>query len=258
MEVKMEDVVLLEWSFTPKDYFEDAIRIVRDDYEMIIKDGVVEARINPEIYDSEHKMRDALHQSLNDRFLGVQLLTHKPYKLSKASMCRIHPDGRRDVTVFPDSCVMKTTAGNVDLVVKDKDGNVISDSRRDRIEKKKELAELTELYSSDTVAASLLASYKAAVNDPENELVHLYEIRDALSKLFKGEKPARDALALSTSDWSRLGQLANSEPLKQGRHRGKSAGELRDATESELSEARNIASNFVESYLVYLDVNKKK
>jgi hypothetical protein len=259
MESKvMEDVVLLEWTFTPKDYFEDEIRIARDDYQMVIRNGVVEARINPEIYDSEHKMRDALHTSLNDRFLGVQLLTHKPYTLSKASMARIHPDGKRDVTVFPESCVMTMTAGNVDLVVKDKDGNVISDTRRDRIEKKKELAELAELYSSDTVASSLLSSYKSAVNDPENELVHLYEIRDALSKLFKGETPARNALGLSASDWSRLGQLANSEPLKQGRHRGKSAGELRDATENEISEARSIARNFVESYLVYLDANQKQ
>ena len=75
----MEDLVLLEWSFTPKDFFEDEIQIVRDDYGMIIKDGKVEARISPQIYDKEHKMRDSLHQSLNARFLGVQLLTHKPY-----------------------------------------------------------------------------------------------------------------------------------------------------------------------------------
>ncbi len=35
----MEDLVLLEWNFTPKDFFEDEIQIVRDDYVMIIKDG---------------------------------------------------------------------------------------------------------------------------------------------------------------------------------------------------------------------------
>jgi len=148
---------------------------------------------------------------------------------------------------------MTITSGNVDLIVKDKNGSIISDSRRDRIEKKKELAELAEAYSSNPVAESLLSSYKAAVNDPDNELVHLYEIRDALSKLFSGEKQARNALRLKASEWSRLGQLANSEPLKQGRHRGKSAGELRDASEEELTEARKIARSFVESYLVYLD-----
>jgi hypothetical protein len=34
MELELvEDIVLLEWSFTPKDYFEDEIRIEREDYE---------------------------------------------------------------------------------------------------------------------------------------------------------------------------------------------------------------------------------
>lgn len=103
---------------------------------------------------------------------------------------------------------------------------------------------------------SICPTYPAAVKYPENELVHLYEIRDTLSKLFNGKKPACKALCLSASHWSRLGKLANDEPLKQGRHRGKSAGELRDASESELLEARNIACNFIESYLLYLDANK--
>jgi hypothetical protein len=63
-------------------------------------------------------------------------------------------------------------------------------------------------------------------------------------------------MGLNATDWSRLGRLANSEPLKQGRHRGKSAGGLRDASESELVEARNIARSFVEAYLMYLDKNR--
>ncbi len=173
-------------------------------------------------------------------------------------MCRIHPDGRKDVTVFADPCVMKMMSGNVDLVQKDKDGNIIIDSRRDRIEKKRELAQLARLYSSNIVAASLLASYQAAVNDPENELVHLYEIRDALSKLFKGEVPARKALGLGVSEWRRLGQLANDEPLKQGRHRGKSAGELRDATESEPAEARIIALLLLKlTWFIWMETNNK-
>ncbi|MCK5237112.1 MAG: hypothetical protein KAR06_09010 [Deltaproteobacteria bacterium] len=249
----MEDIVTLKWNFTPKDYFEDEIRIDRDDYEMIIKDGLVEAHINAEVYDKEHKMRDSLHQKLNARFLGVQLLRRRPYTLSKASMYRIHPDGRKDVTVFPEPCVMTMTARNADIVVKDKDGNVVSDSRRDRVEKEKEFAELAERHSSDLDAENLLNSYNAAVNDPNNELVHLYEIRDALSTLFSDGKKARKELGLSVTKWNRLGTLASREPLKQGRHRGQSTGKLRDASEKELTEARDIACDFIEAYWVYLD-----
>jgi hypothetical protein len=248
----MEDIVILEWSFTPPDYFEDEIRIIRDDYEMVIKEGKVEARINPSLYDREPKMRDSLHESLNNQFLGAQLINHKPYDLSKPSMYRFHSDDRKDVTVFLDG--VTSSGGTLDFVVQNKDGNLIVDSRKDRIQKKKKLSELAEVYCpKDPLTASLLKSYNAAVNDPENELVHLYEIRDALNKRFGDMQTTCKILSLTESDWKRLGQLANNEPLKQGRHRGKSPGILRDATEDELKEARDIARSFVEAYLVFLD-----
>lgn len=250
----MQDVVVLEWAFSPADFFEEPIHIVREDYEMRIDNGKVEARIDPDIYGKEHKMRDELHEALNGRFLAIQLLTHKPYKLSKASMYRLHSDGRKDVTVFLDSCVMTAFVGTLDIVVKDKHGNVISDSRKERAEKKKELADLVQKYrSEDPLLSSLLRSNNAAVNDPNNELVHLYEIRDALSGRFGGETGAQTALGIGGTQWSRLGQLANDEPVKQGRHRGRSAGALRDATEAELKEARSIALSLVEGYLQYLE-----
>jgi len=107
------------------------------------------------------------------------------------------------------------------------------------------------------VVAALLASYTAAVNDPANELVYLYEIRDALSKRFKDDTSAREAMGLSRSEWSRLGQLANNDPLIQGRHRGKSFGALREASDEELSEARNIARKLVEAYLFYLEESNR-
>ncbi|MCX5820104.1 MAG: hypothetical protein NT047_09380 [Deltaproteobacteria bacterium] len=248
------DIVVLEWTFSPPDYFEDRIELKRDDYDMVIDRGNVEAKIRPEAYDKNPSVRDDLHNVLNDRFLGVQLLTHKPYELSKASMYRLYPDGRKDITVFVEPCVLTLSVGTPDILVTDKDGNVISDSRRDRIEKKKELADLAEKYRrSDSTATSLLKSYQSAVNDPNNELVHLYEIRDALSKKFGGDSLVRDALNISSTQWSRFGQLANNEPLKQGRHRGRSLATLRDATEAELMEARNIARRLVEAYLEYLE-----
>ncbi len=258
--MKQEDVVVLEWTFSPSDYFEDEIRFKRDDYEMIIGKGKVEAKVAPDTYIKNSLMRDELHRSLDDRFLGAQLVAHKPYELSKSSMYHLHPDGRRDITVFPESCILTLAVGTVDIIVKDKNGNVISDSRKDRIEEKKTLSELVEKYrDSDPTAASILRSYKTAVNDANNELVHLYEIRDALSRRFGGESAACQVLhTISTTAWSRLGQLANNEPLRQGRHRGKNPGILRDATDAELTEARKIARQFVEAYLEFLDGEEEK
>ncbi len=212
----MEDIVVLEWKFSPPDYFEEPIHIKRDDYVMTISNGTVEARIRPEIYDKDQSMRDRLHSSLNDRFLGVQLFSHKPYELSKASIYRLHPDGRKDITIFPEPIVITLSMGEPDIIVKDKDGNVISDSRHERIQKKQKLAELAEKYrQKDSCVASLLNSYDKAVNDPDNELVHLYEIREAIEKRFGGKSAARSALGITGTQWSRLGNLANDESLKR-------------------------------------------
>lgn len=251
--MEAEDIVILEWTFSPSDYFEDLIQIKRDDYEMVIDRGKIEAKIKPDVYEKNANMREDLQRALNDRLLGVQLLTHKSYELSKGSMYRLHPDGRKDVTLFVESCEIVTLVGAVDLIIRDKNGNVVSDSKKDRIKRKKELAELVEKYrKKDVTLSSILKSYQMSVNDPNNELVHLYEIRDALSKKFGSEGAARNALNISSTQWSRFGQLANNEPLKQGRHRGKFES-LRDATEAELTEARNLARHLVEAYLMYLE-----
>jgi hypothetical protein len=46
-------------------------------------------------------------------------------------------------------------------------------------------SDLVEKYrKNNSTVSSLVKSYQASVNDPDNELVHLYEIRDALSEKF--------------------------------------------------------------------------
>lgn len=244
--------VVLEWQFSPPDYFEERITISRKDYVMVIDSGHVKATIASAVYDADPSMRTSLHEALNDRMHGVQLLSHRPFELSKPTVIRLHPGGRRDISVELEGEQLKLSGGVVDVQVIDKDGNVVSDSKRDRIEKKKNLAELVSTYRvGDMLLTSLLKSYDAGVRDPDNELVHLYEIRESLSTHFGGEASARATLGLSSSEWSRLGQLSNSAPLRQGRHRGKSVGTLRDATEAELAEARGIFRGMIEAYLRY-------
>ena len=74
-----------------------------------------------------------------------------------------------------------------------------------------------------------------------------------LAKNFGGESNTCKALGLSKADWSKLGQIANDEPLNQGRHRGVHAGILRAATNTELQDARSISQGFILAYLNYLD-----
>jgi hypothetical protein len=97
-------------------------------------------------------------------------------------------------------------------------------------------------------------SYVKAMQDPADELVHLFEIREAAWKHFgKKEAAVQKAFGIDKSKWrdfgwSELGRLANDAPLRQGRHRGKHANQLRDATPEELAEARTIARRFIEAF----------
>lgn len=250
----MKEIVVLGWTFTPPDYFEEPIRIVRDNYEITIENGKIKARIEAQYYDSGSDLRMKFHESLNSRFLGAQILNQKPFELSKPSMSRIHPDGRKNQYIFPESIKFTVTMGTPDVVVTDPNGKVIRNSRRERIERRKELVELVEKHRAHSpILQGLLNSLTCSIREPDNELVYLYEIREALSKKFGGEEMARKVLNITRISWRRFGRLTNVEPLKQGRHRGKNVGALRDATENELIEARTFARELIEKYLDYLD-----
>lgn len=250
----MTEIVAIEWRFSPKNYFEETLEFSCGEAVITIADGKIEARMAAHVFDADPAVRQSLHDHLNDRFLGVQLLTHKPYTLTRAHTTRVRPDGRRDITVELDTGIFVMAGCDVDFQVTDKDGNIVADSRRDRIDRKTNLAALVSRYrSSDAVLASMLRSHDAAVRDPDNELVHLYEIREALGTRFGGDSAVRGALSIGSTAWSRFGRLCNEQPLRQGRHRGKSGGPLRDASEGELRDAREITRAMIEAYLRHLD-----
>ena len=99
----------------------------------------------------------------------------------------------------------------------------------------------------------MLQSYSWAVSFPDDELVYLYEIRDAATEPYGKQVAARNALGISKTDWDKLGSLANNEPLRQGRHRGSQTADLRNATEDELEEARRIAREIISGLAKTLD-----
>jgi hypothetical protein len=247
----MDAVVVLEWKFSPPDYFESQIDIKEGDCTMIIANGKAEAKIDSAIYDATPSIRDTLHDVLNSRFLGFQLSSRKAYNLSSPTKTRVeHADGRKDYIMEVEPMQIDIIFHPITLLHCDTDGNVIADGQT---EKMKCLGDLVRKHANDEVLKSLLKSHNASVSDPDDELVHLYEIRDALSRRFGSDARARSTLGISKREWSDFGKLCNIEPLKQGRHRGEHKT-LRYATDIELSEVRGTAKVMIEAYLKYLDM----
>jgi hypothetical protein len=250
----MSTTVILEWTFSPHTYFEEPLRISRGGCIITVANGKVEARFDAAVYDRDPSIREELHNAVSSVFRATQLVNQEPHKLSaNPTTIRLEPDGRRSVSVEITGMSSIIVGDAIDIQVLDKNGNIVHDSRRERIEKRNSLAKLAERHDKDPLLLKLLGSFDAAMKDSANELIHLYEIRDALKTKFGSEGATRNALCISRPRWSRLGKLADDEPLRQGRHRGTHASVLRDATQSELSEARDIAGGMIEAYLQYLE-----
>lgn len=145
--------------------------------------------------------------------------------------------------------MVKTSMGRVDILKTDVAGNVIEGTRAARIAKRKDLAQRAAEHVADPTTNSILRSYAAAVSDPRNELIHLYEILEALSRRLGGKKRAKATLNISDQDWDALVTIACNMPILQGRHRGRFLGALVDATDEQLSQARAIAVKAIEAYL---------
>jgi hypothetical protein len=249
-----EETIVLEWSYTPPHYFEGTVPTNRGLYELEIQDGRIKATFPATFYDNDPGIPEVIYRDVNDMFMGIQVVSHEPYNLSRYAIYRDYPDGRRDATIIPNTILNTSVLFPPDIQVRDADGNVVFDSKQDRIQEKLRVAELSSKYrKSNPVVASIFSSYDAAVDDPDNELVHLYEVRDALVHEFGNEKAVQSTLGITPADWSRFGRPANADPLRQGRHTGKNPGQLRDATAEELQEARRIVKQMILAYLEYLE-----
>jgi len=251
-----DDLVEIQWTFTPPELFEERTELDSAGCSFAIESGTVTARA-PLASGTPEELRtycNEIHQRLDALFLAAQMLAHVPYTLSRPGGIKcLRPDGRVDAFAFAEGVTMTMSTGRADARSTDAAGNVITDTRKERIAGRRALAARAAAHVADDVANAILRSYAAAVNDPRNELVHLYEIREALSTRFGGEQLTRKVLGISAGDWSDLGRLACNEPILQGRHRGKHPGNLRAATPDELSAARKIGREMIERYLAYLE-----
>ncbi len=192
---------------------------------------------------------------IESNFYATQIICHRDFNLTKLSCRDLKRDGTQNVSLVLKPIVIKQLPQSIELVIKDKDGNVVSDPKQKRLDRQKQLSQKIRKHSDDKTLKQMLNSYTRAVKNPNHELVHLYEIRDTLSTKFGSQQKALDKLKNLNTIWRRLGHLANNASIKEGRHPGKALGNLRHATKEELELARNCALKLIEGYLDFLENN---
>ena len=244
------DKWIVEWIYSPADYFERPVEISSENYNLTINDGKVKATTSQ---DPRPYLYEQLEVELEYRLQGAQLVSKKPYKLSKHSIDCIHSNGNRTLFIEGTSEIKVST--HADLTIINKNGTIVANTRVERIERKKLLSNLAVKHgSSDSLAKELLLHYSKAINDRDHFLVHLYDIIEGLKRQFGKEQIVRNLLNISKAQFNTLRRLANDAPLREGRHRARTEpSELRNATTIEWDTAMNIAAEIVEKYLIYLD-----
>ncbi len=246
--------VHLEWKYTPSNYLEKSIKVSRPGICLEVSDGIAVAHIKPETFENNSSIYDELTKLIENRLYAVQISTHENFSLGKPSRSDLREDGKRNIFIEIPAIAIGFALGIPDIVMTDKDGNIISDTRQERIDKQSWFAEMMDKYrDTDNTLDAIVKSHQRSVIDRDDELVHLYEIKDALVAKFGNEKMAKKKLDIPNVEWRVIGELANNQPLMQGRHRGKSVGALRAAQSSELEEARKAAAYLIEKYLIFLD-----
>jgi hypothetical protein len=216
-------LVVLKWAYSPAGFFKVPVSATIDAAELSIDDGKAEARIHATALDPS--LSDKLCTFIDACLRAQQVLLHMKFELTGPTTEWLDEAGQ----------VLRREVGLTGLPAT----IFIGTPEHLRFADQSRFRELSARDGADETLQVMLRAYGAAVRDPADEFIHLYEIRDALKKLFGGERDAIAALGgLTRTSCKTLRVFANVEPVREGRHRGIWGLSLRDATQAELSSAR--------------------
>jgi hypothetical protein len=244
----MTDKTYLEFSYTPPDFFEESASYQMEWGTLMVEHGKAIYTLSSPVSNVSDELRAEVAEETSRVFNLRQVLVGRPYRLTGPDVVVHYGDGDTGRVIHVGLCEELNLSASVETMTIDESGRVTHDSRQERIDAHDGFMNSMIPKMGEATLRHMVSSLGRALSDPENEFVHLYELRDAASKKYGGEGPARAALGISKGDWSLLGRLANDAPLRQGRHRGVHAHQLRDATLEELSEARRVARTILDAY----------
>ena len=242
----------IQWRYEPTDFYKIPASVTVNSYEITFDGGVAISWVSDVREEKIKQLVVSLSKRLRSVVLSFQCQAHQRLDLVEGySYCEIHENGSSgSVVIKPAPAILYAKGGIGAVVIRDAEGNILTDSRLDAAAAGKDFAELILSAPEDhPLVLRLLKAYENAIHEPQNELIHLYEIRDALSE--KYGNTAYEILGLSEKSWNRFGKIANKLPLTQGRHRGRSKV-LSKANSKVLEYMRTYAREMIVAYIKHL------
>lgn len=249
-----DPTTVLQWTFEPKDLFEEIFDVGILSGSVHVERGVARGQFPPSEYERGREFRDEAHEALEPHFFGQAIIAGKQFVLNPAQLTREHPDGRSDETIFLETAhfTLSESSATADFIIRDRDGNVTSDTRAARIaEQAMFRAKLVEALPDFPEIRAMAESWNKSFEDEANCFVHLYEVRDRISTIFNGGKKAIKALKVE-EEWSAIGELSNSPNNALGRHRGEGSDHKRP-DQDDLQKGRNATRRLIEAYIDHVN-----
>jgi len=257
--------VILQWDYSPKDFLKEEDVTYKGGIDLEIGDGKMRATIEIETFEKSEDIQNELTQFIENRMYAVLLEKNVSFELGKPSRTDLSEDGI--LTSYAGKITLtQTTSSSMDVRVI-RDGRIVADTKQEREDKQKWRIKAIETHRLTNDALDLmLHSYAMALKHSKYELVHLYEVRDALARKFNDKKRKTHActtLGIDKDNWDKFGSIANCCHIRHSRHVGKSVSSprdsassiksLRDAKPCELSFVRRFVLRCIDNYLTYLD-----
>ena len=235
--------LLVTWTYEPRGFFRQSLLVRGDDYLLEADDGTATAKVYGDVAeDQSRELEDRMDMLIQHQFAASQLVDPRRFKLELRGVSRNRRDGTATVgAVF---------SGSFSVEQASEWGQLKQEEREARLARMQRLAEGMARHAGDGALASLIASFRAAIVDPGNALIHLYEVKEQLLDRF-GKQLATQLQVDNDVVMQNIHRLSN-DAVRQGRHRGKHAGSLRDATLQEMRAAQGSALDLIEGYIRYL------
>ncbi len=248
----------MKWKLSPTDYLKGYEEELFSRFQAKIEgDEIIISRETTDSIDPQIEQNQAQEKIFN--FLTSISLAHKriPFtcvpsglEIESGENSTLYAQG-----IIGSYSVMRT---DLDFILTNSDGEVIRDSKRERMTHQKELYELINKYGADKVALKILDSYNNALKHDEKSLLYLYEIREALKNVFNGAVVTIKSLNLSSTEWDDFGHLTNKSSVRESRHNWKNLDLTHNITDQDRNFAFTFGQTMIEKYLRYLQQEQKK
>lgn len=244
---KNTGAITIHWSYKPLNFFKEKQELDFDDCTVELSEGMVIARLKSKKVTDVGKVADEITKPVQYLFWCTQFKINKPYSLSDHMTVMVADNTMEPVelTVAVDPGLRESSK----VTVYDQHCDFMDDS----IEKSNcNIQRSLRWIQKDETARSLMESFHNSINEPQNTIIRLFDIRNTLQKKFHGK--ARETLKIPEKTWNDFEELARDVSIQQSRQRRSHVDNItRKATNEELIMARKFARKMITSYFDYLE-----